>query len=128
MAENKIIRFPVQLPINLEQAKSLFWKESVILGASGGVTVACATELFGKEAVESLFQGDRTKVYGKYANIYVIGDYFCPFLYLEGFLKVVTYANVQWLSKQEAIGADVGEWCEGITELKPHGRKRRATL
>lgn len=124
----QIVEFPVQLPMNMEQAKSLFWKESIILDPSGGVPVSRVEELLGKEAAEFLFRGDRTKVYGTYANIYAIGDFYCPFLYLEGFLKAVTRANVQWFSQQEAIGAHVCEEGEGITELKPHGRKRRAAL
>lgn len=124
----QIVEFPVQLPMNMEQAKSLFWKESIILGPSGGVPVSRVEELLGKEAAEFLFRGDREKVYGTYANIYTIGDFYCPFLYLEGFLKAVTYANVQWFSQQETIGADVGEEREGDNELMPHRRRRRAAL
>lgn len=100
-ASEKIVKFPVQLPINLERAKALFWEESIVLNGSGGVPLSRVKELFGEEAAEFAFGGDRVKAMGRYANGFGLKNDIILYLYLEGFLKSATYANIQWLAKKE---------------------------
>lgn len=82
--------------LNKSQAYELFQRESVMIGDDDVVPVFRAAELLGERAVKFVENHfDR-----RYSNGFGVESYTLNYLTLQGFLRAVSYYNVQQLQQE----------------------------
>lgn len=86
--------------MNQAQVLALFEREAVLFGTNNGFPESRAIELFGIEAVKYVKQNG----WGKFFNVYCMGDYMAGYLTYCGVQIAATYCNVRLLQKRQEEG------------------------
>lgn len=97
-------------PLNKEQAVMLFDKYAILLNTFDAVPEETVARLFGDEAVEFVERMDKTER-GNLRGLYGNGKHTISFITLKGFLKAVTYYNINRLFME----CDIKEYLEEET-------------